>query len=110
MVQHYDRFRADPFTADKNVIETSKKIDKTEKVHLAELGYYGAFTALQQILLLRQFKTQFIFSTKANQLLLLREIITSRSENNKQNKFAVWAKYRIFYVAASTSCSSKCAK
>jgi len=33
-----------------NVIETNKHIDKTEKVHTAELGYYGAFTAVQQIL------------------------------------------------------------
>ena len=54
MVKHYDRFRADPFPADKNVIETSKRIDKIEKVHIAELGYYGAFTALQQILRSRQ--------------------------------------------------------
>jgi len=31
MVKHYDRFRTDLFTADKNVIETSKHIDKTER-------------------------------------------------------------------------------
>jgi hypothetical protein len=55
MVKHYDRFRADTFTADKNVIETSKHIDKTQKVHIVELGYYGAFTAVQQILHSRQF-------------------------------------------------------
>jgi hypothetical protein len=54
-VKHYDKFRADPFTSYKNMTETRKRIDKTEKVHIAELGYYGAFTSLQQILRSRQF-------------------------------------------------------